>query len=113
MEQMKICNRCNQRKAVFLFSKHKGHKYGVNAVCKKCDIARKHRLIEMAIGWVCPWKNINQPKYIEARNKFFEGNNGWWCNDGKGWELNPESPAEKARKRRKKNEITKVKMEVM
>lgn len=109
MEQMKICNKCNQRKALFLFSKHKGHKYGVNAVCKKCDIAGKNRLKQMAIGWKYPWKNVNDPKYIETRNKFFEGNNGWWVNDGKGWELNPELPSVKARRlRRERDESTKT-----
>lgn len=94
---MKVCRKCKNRKALFLFSKHKNHKYGVNAICKKCDIERKNRLRQMAIGWEFPWKSVNHPEYIKVRDEFFAQDYGWHCNDGKGWEYNGLTATEKAR----------------
>jgi hypothetical protein len=53
-----------------------------------------------------PYKNgINNPQYKKDRNALFEKHgNGWWCNDGKGWEMNPETSMAYQRRRRKYNE---------
>lgn len=102
MKMTKLCKRCKQRKALFLYSKHNNHKYGVKSICKKCDTEKKAKDRELAINWKFPYKNVNQPEYIKARNEFFSEDYGWWCNDGKGWELNPESPIVKSRRMREK-----------
>jgi len=48
-----------------------------------------------------PFKGLNDPKYIEARDKMFNGHNGWWW--GRGWWSNvpPETPMELQRRYRK------------
>jgi hypothetical protein len=65
----------------------------------------------MSNGWKqwkrgFPYKNgINNPQYKKDRNALFEKHgNGWWCNDGKGWEMNPETSMAYQRRRRKYNE---------
>ena len=30
-----------------------------------------------------PYKGVNAPEYIKARDKLFAGHNGWWW--GRGW----------------------------
>ena len=57
-------------------------------------------------NWVpYPYKGVNDPEYIKAREKLFEGHNGWWW--GRGWWSDEkfETPMEyHARKRRERAE---------
>ena len=50
-----------------------------------------------------PFKGLNDPKYIEARDKCFKGNNGWWWGNG-WWNGNHISSMERQRMYRKKKE---------
>jgi len=45
---------------------------------------------------------LSDPKYLEDRhNKALKSGNGWMYNDGKGWEMNPETAMAYQRRRRK------------
>jgi len=101
---MKVCKRCKQRKALFLFSKHIGYISGVNNVCKKCDTKRKKELRDKAVNWKFPYKTVNDPKYIETRDKLFSEEHGWWWGDG-WWNGKHETPMEIQRRYRKNKEI--------
>jgi hypothetical protein len=48
-----------------------------------------------------PYKGLNDPKYIIAREKLFKGQNGWWW--GRGWwsDVQKESPLEYSRRKRR------------
>ena len=50
-------------------------------------------------NWKYPYKGINDPEYLEDRNKCFKGNNGWWWGDG-WWNGYHESSMEKQREYR-------------
>ena len=53
------------------------------------------------IGWEFPYKGhtMSNPQYIKDKAKLFaENGNGWWCNDGTGWNMDEETPAEKMRR---------------
>jgi len=53
------------------------------------------------IGWEFPYKGhtMSNPQYIKDKTKLFaENGNGWWCNDGTGWSMDEETPAEKMRR---------------
>ena len=46
------------------------------------------------VDWIFPFKGIDDPKYIKARDKTFKKNgHGWWWNDGKGWQPKAEIPS--------------------
>ena len=55
------------------------------------------------LNWKFPYKGLNDPDYIKARNRLFKGNHGWWWGDG-WWNGDNLSSAEKQRiyKRNKK-----------
>ena len=51
--------------------------------------------------WKFPFKGhtLSNPDYIKAKNELFSLNgNGWWCNDGTGWDMDKETPAQKIRR---------------
>ena len=49
---------------------------------------------------------LSDPKYITDRHKAeSESLHTWYQNDGTGWEMNPVSPAEKARQYKKRKGI--------
>tara|TARA_Y100000310_G_C20169836_1_gene573129 strand:- start:129 stop:350 length:222 start_codon:yes stop_codon:yes gene_type:complete len=52
---------------------------------------------------VFPYKNgINSPEYKKDRKKIeIKHGNGWWCNDGKGWSMDYETPMLYHRRKRK------------
>ena len=58
--------------------------------------------------WKFPFKGhtLSNPDYIKAKNELFSLNgNGWWINDGKGWEMKPETIKEYNRRLRNKKEV--------
>jgi len=60
------------------------------------------------INWEFPYKGntLSNPQYIKDKEKLFKENgNGWWCNDGKGWNMNAETIMQYNRrlKREKRN----------
>ena len=101
---MKICKRCKQRKALFLFSINKECKSGRTNVCKKCDTLRQRRIRDRAINWKFPYKTMNDPKYIEDRDKLFAEEPGWWWGEG-WWNGNHMTPMERQRRYRANKEI--------
>tara|TARA_R100001143_G_C3350067_1_gene129014 strand:+ start:1375 stop:1584 length:210 start_codon:yes stop_codon:yes gene_type:complete len=45
---------------------------------------------------------LSDPNYIKDRDKLFKENgNGWWVNEGKGWNPDEKTPMQKAREYRK------------
>lgn len=64
------------------------------------------------IDWEFPYKGhvMSNPQYLKDKNECFTKNgNGWWCNDGKGWDMNPETVGQRNKryeKRKLKNEQT-------
>ena len=56
------------------------------------------------IDWEFPYKGhtLSNPQYIKDKAETFaENGNGWWCNDGKGWSMDWESPMEYHKRKRK------------
>lgn len=52
------------------------------------------------VNWKFPYKGhvMSNPQYLKDKEKTFKKNgNGWWCNDGRGWEMDKETPAQKMR----------------
>jgi len=52
------------------------------------------------VNWEFPYKGhvMSNPQYLKDREKTFKKNgNGRWCNDGTGWEMSKETPAQKMR----------------
>ena len=48
-----------------------------------------------------PFKSLNDPEYIKAREEcFIKNGNGWWWGDG-WWNGNSETPMERQRRYRK------------
>ena len=56
------------------------------------------------IGWNFPYKGLNDPEYIKARDRLFKGHHGWWW--GRGWwsKLKYETPMEYHARKRKERE---------
>jgi hypothetical protein len=55
-----------------------------------------------------PYKGnvLTDPQYREDRKAIeIKHGNGWWCNDGKGWEMYPETNVEYQKRRRKEREL--------
>ena len=55
------------------------------------------------LNWKFPYKGLNDPEYIKARDRLFKGNHGWWWGDG-WWNGCTETPMERAAKYRKKRD---------
>ena len=56
--------------------------------------------------WKFPYTEhiFSDPRYIKAKNKLFSVNgNGWWVNDGRGWNPDALTPRQKAKFYREKN----------
>ena len=54
-----------------------------------------------------PYKGyvFTNPHYIKDRNETFAKNgNGWWINDGRGWNPAADTPMQRQRKYRKEKE---------
>ena len=54
-----------------------------------------------------PYKGhtLSNPQYIKDKDELFAKNgNGWWCNDGKGWEMHYETSMEYHKRKRKERE---------
>jgi hypothetical protein len=58
-------------------------------------------------NWKFPYKNgINSPEYKKDKKELFSSNgNGWWVNDGSGWNPDAQTPMQRAREYRKKKGI--------
>jgi len=61
--------------------------------------------------WKYPYRDyglygcLKDPKYIKNKNDLFKLNgNGWWINDGKGWDPDKLTPMQRARKYKKRKE---------
>ena len=68
---MKRCNRCKERKALFLFPRTYKHGDGYAASCKKCENRRQTIAREIAKDWKYPYKGLNDPQYIIDRAECF------------------------------------------
>ena len=52
-----------------------------------------------------PYKGLDDPKYLKDRERTEKRTgNGWWWNDGKGWDPEAESPMLRQRRYKKEKE---------
>ncbi len=93
------CNKCSERKAEYLFPINKKCASGRSGICKKCENHRQSVHREIARNWVYPYSKVNTlncPIYINDRKAIeMEHGHGWWCNDGRGWEMRAETVGER------------------
>ncbi|MAE86739.1 MAG: hypothetical protein CMB80_28650 [Flammeovirgaceae bacterium] len=57
-----------------------------------------------------PYKGntLTDPQYKkDRRDTEIENGNGWWCNDGRGWDMNYETSMEYHRRKRKERKLKK------
>lgn len=98
------CNKCSERKAEYLFPINKKCVSGRSGICKKCENHRQSIHREIARNWVYPYNKVNTlncPIYINDRKAIEDKHgHGWWCNDGRGWNPDEETPSERMRRYR-------------
>ena len=83
-----------------MYSQHKNTPDKRGWVCRQCENKRQKTARDLAKDWVYPYKGLDDPKYIEDREKLFNGYNGWWWGDG-DWNGNYETIREQKERYKK------------